>query len=140
MVMYINHIIWRFVEHKPDQYRMLDVRHDVMKNLILGDCDDLIKFILFGNKNDNKFVEDGNDKGDKDKVKKYEEFEIKHIPRSKFWKKKHKYIKDDDIDFFDNEKISNGNKPKNDMELAIFHCRRKIQYFQFYFIALFIIY
>ena len=50
MVMSINHIIWRFVEHKPDQYRFLDVRRDVMKNLILGDCDDLIKFILFGNK------------------------------------------------------------------------------------------
>ena len=45
MVMYINHTIWRFVKHKPDQYRLLDVRHDVMKNLILGDCDDLIKFV-----------------------------------------------------------------------------------------------
>jgi len=47
--MYINHIIWRFVDHNPDQFRLLDVRHNVMKNLILGDCDHLIKYILFGN-------------------------------------------------------------------------------------------
>src|SRR5688500_18142319 len=100
MVMYINHIIWKFVEHKPDQYRMLDVRHDIMKNLILGDCDDLIKFILFGNEKDNNSIKNGNDKDDKDEDKRNEEFKIKHIPRSKIWKKKHKYIKDDDIVLF----------------------------------------
>src|SRR5688500_5361015 len=112
MVMYINHIIWRFVKYKPDQYRLLDVRHDVMKNLIIGDCDDLIKFILFGNEEGNDSMKD--DKNDKDEGKKNEEFKIKHIPRTKFWKKKHEYTKDDDI----NEKIDV--KPKNDMELAIF--------------------
>src|SRR5688572_5888435 len=120
MVMYINHIIWRFVEHKPDQYRMLDIQHDIMKNLILGGCDDLIKFILFGNKNDgNSFVKDGNDEDDKDEDKMNE---IKHIPRRRFWKKEHKYTKDDDIFLFNDKKeISDYEKPKNDMELAIFH-------------------
>ena len=46
--MNIQHIVWRFAKHKPDQYRLLDVRHNIMKNLILGDCQHLIKFILFG--------------------------------------------------------------------------------------------
>lgn len=49
MVVYINNIIWRFIDHKPDEYRLLDVRHNVMRSLILGDSDHLIKFILFGN-------------------------------------------------------------------------------------------
>ncbi len=126
MVMYINHIIWRFVEHKPDEYRLLDVRHDVMKNLILGDCDDLIKFILFGNKKDNDSIKCGNNKDDKDEGKRNEKFKM-HIPRSKFWKKKHKYTKDDDIVLIDKEKmIPDKKKPKNDMELAIYHCRSKL--------------
>ncbi|PKK62319.1 hypothetical protein RhiirC2_759707, partial [Rhizophagus irregularis] len=55
MVAYINRIIWRFIKYKPDDFRLLDVRRNVMKNLILGDCDHLIKFILFGdNVNDEK--------------------------------------------------------------------------------------
>ena len=137
MVKSINHIIWRFVEHKPDQFRLLDVRHDVMKKLILGDCDDLIRFILFGNKNDNNSsITNGNDKGDKDEDEKNE---IKHIPRNRFWTKKHKYTKDDDIFLFDDETmVSDDEKPKNDMELAIFHCRRKFNLSNF--IMLFIIY
>ena len=119
MVIYINRIIWRFIEHKPDQYKSLDIRHNVMKNLILGDCNHLIKFILFGNKEDNN-------KDDKNEGKKNEEFKM-HIPRSKFWKKKHKYTKDDDIVPIDKEKmIPDKKKPKNDMELAIYHCRSKL--------------
>ena len=120
MAMYINHIIWRFVKHKPDQYRLLDVRHDVMKNLILGDCDDLIKFILFGNK-------EGNDSTkDTEEGKENEVFKIKHIPRTKFWIKKHKYTKDDDLVCGDDgkkKKLPDHKKPKNAMELAIFHCK-----------------
>src|SRR6185312_472841 len=61
MVIYIQHIIWRFVKHKPDQYRLLDVRHNIMKNLILGDCDHLIKFILFGDE-ENKDKNSNNEK------------------------------------------------------------------------------
>ncbi|PKY56127.1 hypothetical protein RhiirA4_476196 [Rhizophagus irregularis] len=64
-----------------------------MKNLILDDCDHLIKFILFGNDDDGK----------KAKL---------HIPRNIFWKKK-KYVDDDT----ESEKIMNV------MELAIYHCK-----------------
>ncbi|CAI2171840.1 19309_t:CDS:10 [Funneliformis geosporum] len=114
MIMYINHIVWRYIIQKPDQYRLLDVRHNVMKNLILGDCDLLIKFILFGNNsNDNEAKEEEN-------------FQVKHIPRSRSWQKKHKYIRDDDINPFNrNKKIKDHENivPGNDLELAIYHCR-----------------
>ncbi|CAG8486599.1 6665_t:CDS:10 [Funneliformis caledonium] len=117
-----QHIIWRFIEYKPDQYRLLDVRHNVMKNLILGDCVQLIKYILFG-KEDKKDSVDG-------------EFIIKHLPRRKFWKKnddldlsnkkdKNTYIKDEDLALFKKEVVGN-NRPRNDLELAIYYsCGRK---------------
>ncbi|CAB4479057.1 unnamed protein product [Rhizophagus irregularis] len=94
MVAYINRIIWRFIKYRPDDFKLLDVRHNVMKNLILGDCDHLIKFILFGNDDDDK------------KANKL------HIPRNTFWKKR-KYVDDDT----ESEEITNV------MELAIYHCK-----------------
>src|ERR1051325_1884617 len=117
MVAYISHIIWRFIRYKPNEYRFLDVRHNVMKNLILGDCDHLIKFILFG------------DEDDSDNQKK---FIIKHIPRSVLWKKNQEFVKDDDLDPFE-MKDDRSNEidrimPTNDMELAIYHCRGKISF------------
>ncbi|RIA86148.1 hypothetical protein C1645_856694 [Glomus cerebriforme] len=115
MVAYINHIIWRFIRYKPDEYRLLDVRHNVMKNLILGDCDHLIKFILFGNDDDNY------------KNGKKGKFIIKHIPRSMLWKKNRKFVKDDDLIPFEKEDDKSNEKdritPTNDMELAIYHCK-----------------
>jgi hypothetical protein len=96
MVAYINRIIWRFIKYEPDDFRLLDVRHNVMKNLVLGDCDHLIKFILFGNNDDNK------------------KFKKLHIPRNIIWKKR-KYINDDT----ENDEITNV------MELAIYHCKGK---------------
>ncbi|CAB4389940.1 unnamed protein product [Rhizophagus irregularis] len=50
MVTYIEHIIRIFAKYEPENFRLLDVRHNLMKSLILGDCDRLIKFILFGDK------------------------------------------------------------------------------------------
>ncbi|POG58583.1 hypothetical protein GLOIN_2v904925 [Rhizophagus irregularis DAOM 181602=DAOM 197198] len=97
MVAYINRIIWRFIKYRPDDFKLLDVRHNVMKNLILGDCDHLIKFILFGNDDDDK------------KANKL------HIPRNTFWKKR-KYVDDDT----ESEEITNV------MELAIYHCKGKL--------------
>ncbi|GBB91276.1 hypothetical protein RclHR1_18460001 [Rhizophagus clarus] len=94
MVAYINHIIWRFIKYKPDDFRLLDIRRNVMKNLILGDCDHLIKFILFGN-NDND-----------------ENINNLHIPRNTFWKKKRTIIND-----------TEEYEITNVMELAIHHCK-----------------
>ena len=72
-----------------------------MKHLILGDCDHLIKLILFGDENNN-----GNRK----------KFTTEHIPRSVLWKKNQEFAGDDD---FRHDRI----KPTNDLELAIYHCR-----------------
>src|SRR5436190_7946763 len=72
MVTYIKHIVWRFVKHQPDRFIMLDVRYNVMKNLILGDCDHLVKYILFGDKNEVN-ANDAN------------EHQIRHIPKCKSW-------------------------------------------------------
>ena len=109
--MYIEHIIWRFIKHQPEDYKLLDVRHNVMKNLILGDCNHLIKFILFGDDN----LGDDNIGGKFQKVEMiknilsddYGKDKCKiHIPKS--WPKKN-FIKYDNIEI------------ENDMELAIYH-------------------
>src|SRR5256885_15121880 len=107
MMMYITHIVWRFAKHKPENYKLLDVRHNVMKNLILGDCDHLIKFILFWNDNDS------DNKNCKTKQKR--KFTAKHIPRCELWKKGRAFVKNDDLIPFEknaDERI----KPTNDME------------------------
>ncbi|PKK76736.1 hypothetical protein RhiirC2_844931 [Rhizophagus irregularis] len=123
MVNYINHIIWRFIDHDPDQYRLLDVRHNVMKNLILGVCDHLIKYILFGNDEDNCPVCD--QCCNRGKMKQKEKFVIKHVPRSIIWKKDQCFVNDDDLDPFDRDNNSKSRKtvPTNDLELAIYHCK-----------------
>src|SRR4051794_18284942 len=113
MVAYISHIIWRFITNKPDEYKLLDVRHNVMKNLILGDCDHLIKFILFGDEDDS--------------------LKELHIPKSIPWNKHRDLVKDVDLKPFEN-KNDKSNKidetiPTNDMELAIYHCKGKISIF-----------
>ncbi|PKY16216.1 hypothetical protein RhiirB3_428551 [Rhizophagus irregularis] len=113
MVTYIEHIIRIFAKYEPENFRLLDVRHNLMKSLILGDCDRLIKFILFGDK-----------EGASENDIAYNE--LRHIPCNRIWPGK-KFLRDDDLDFgekkdytlIDNEKI----KPENNMELAIYHCK-----------------
>ncbi|GBB84949.1 hypothetical protein RclHR1_11530001 [Rhizophagus clarus] len=105
MVIYIRHIVWRFAKCKPEEFKLLDVRHNVMKKLILGDCSHLIKLILFGDKND-----------DKEK----EEPVIRHIPRSVSWPGKN-FIRDDDLRIDSNGLgLEDHERPENDMELAIY--------------------
>ncbi|PKC06819.1 hypothetical protein RhiirA5_481799 [Rhizophagus irregularis] len=109
MIMYIQHIVWRFAKCKPEEFKLLDVRHNVMKKLILGDCNYLIKLILFGDKS-NK--DNGNEKK--------EEFVIRHIPRSVSWPGK-EFIRDDDLRFNNGSLVLEDNeRPENDMELAIY--------------------
>ena len=61
-----------------------------MKNLILGDCDQLIKFILFGDE------EDSNQK---------KKFITKHTPRNILWNKNRAFVNDDDFKPFENELV-----------------------------------
>jgi hypothetical protein len=115
MVLYINNIIWRFIDHKPDEYRLLDVRYNVMRSLIFGDSDHLIKFILFGNEE--------NDNNNNDNVRHI------HIPRSTMWEKDQRFVSDDDLDHFEyrNDKSKpRKTVPTNDLELAIYHCKGNV--------------
>ncbi len=122
MITYIRHMVWRFAKHEPQNFKLLDVRHNIMKNLILGDCNHLIKFILFGDEEDEETV---------GKKKRQKEVDIRHIPSNKLWPGK-KFLMDDDLDFdqFDRKEELTDNetfKPKNNMELAIYHCKGKFQ-------------
>ena len=87
MVTYIKQIIWKFVKYEPVQFKLLDVRHSVMKNLILGDCDQLIRFILFGDEDDNQ----------------KKKFITRHTPRNALWNKNREFGKDDDFKLFENK-------------------------------------
>ncbi|UZO28674.1 uncharacterized protein OCT59_022189 [Rhizophagus irregularis] len=112
MITYIELIVWKFAKLEPQNFRLLDIRHNIMKSLILSDCDDLIKYVLFGNEESigNKVVHD----------------EPRHILRNNLWPKR-SFLKEDDLDFA--EKIDYGLKetikPENNMELAIYHCKGK---------------
>ncbi|RGB26315.1 hypothetical protein C1646_770594 [Rhizophagus diaphanus] len=121
---YIKHIIWKFAKHEPENFKLLCVRYNIMKILILSDCDHLIKFILFGDEKLDDYNE--NFKGQK-------EVEPRYIPSNKLWPRK-KFLIDDDLYFNkgngkpkDNDKLKDNEKiePKNNMELAIYHCRGK---------------
>ncbi|CAB5320432.1 unnamed protein product [Rhizophagus irregularis] len=101
---YIEHIIWRFAKYEPEKFRLLDVRYNLMKSLILADCDRLIKFILFG------YEETAKNKID-----------YRHVPSNKLWPGK-KFLKDDDFNF-GGERDHELKIPENNMELAIYYCR-----------------
>jgi hypothetical protein len=90
-----------------------------MKNLILSDCNQLIKFILF---EDDEINENQNSRKEK-KQKKV----IRHIPRNKLWLRK-KFLMKDDLELLvEGGKIKEKKslKPENNMELAIYHCKSK---------------
>jgi hypothetical protein len=78
-----------------------------MRSLILGDCDHLIKFILFGDEGniDSKNVSDN----EKEKEERQKEIEIRHIPRNKLWP-------------------GETQTRYNVMESAIDHCRGKFRF------------
>ncbi|CAJ0879355.1 8521_t:CDS:10 [Entrophospora sp. SA101] len=48
MLEFITKIIWRFVDNKPEMWKLIDVRYDLMSKLVRGGSNSLIKFILFG--------------------------------------------------------------------------------------------
>ncbi|CAG8716744.1 12529_t:CDS:10 [Rhizophagus irregularis] len=48
----ISYIIWRFIKNKPNIWRLMDVRFDIMAKVIIGGSNTLIKYILFGDGKD----------------------------------------------------------------------------------------
>ncbi|CAG8659395.1 21020_t:CDS:10 [Rhizophagus irregularis] len=101
---YIEHIIWKFAKYEPENFRLLDIRYNLMKSLILADCDRLIKFILFG------YEETAKNKID-----------YRHVPSNKLWPGK-KFLKEDDLNFSKRDELK---KPENKMELTIYYCKNK---------------
>ena len=43
-------LIWRFIKKRPDVWKLMDIRYDVMSSIIIGGSTFLIKYILFGEK------------------------------------------------------------------------------------------
>ncbi|GBC18552.2 hypothetical protein GLOIN_2v1769895 [Rhizophagus irregularis DAOM 181602=DAOM 197198] len=138
IISYIKHIVWRFAKHEPENFKLLDVRYNIMKNLILSDCDQLINFILFGDddnedrngkvckvckeKKENEKEENENEGKEKEKIQR--QVAIRHIPRNKLWLGK-KFLTKGDLDFEGKDWIKENEslEPKNNMELAIYHCK-----------------
>src|SRR5437764_11560271 len=53
----ISYIIWRFIKNKPDIWRLIDVRYDIMAKIIIGGSLTLVKYILFGDeKKKNRYL------------------------------------------------------------------------------------
>ncbi|CAH1771288.1 2116_t:CDS:1, partial [Entrophospora sp. SA101] len=48
MYEYIVKIILKFIRDKPEIWRLMDTRYEIMSNLINGGVNSLIKYILFG--------------------------------------------------------------------------------------------
>ncbi|GET57451.1 hypothetical protein GLOIN_2v1769888 [Rhizophagus irregularis DAOM 181602=DAOM 197198] len=113
MFSYIEHIVWKFAKYEPENFRLLDVRYNVMKNLILGDCDYLIKFILFG-----------------DEEETTESSVVRHIPNSELWPGK-MFLRDDDLDFDESNDMLIGRELKDTNAIAYFleyYSRRATNY------------
>ncbi|CAG8590670.1 2898_t:CDS:10 [Funneliformis caledonium] len=83
-----NRIIWRFIKKRPEVWRLMDIRFNVMANLIRGGACYLIKFILFGDDND-LIIKDKKQlkqiEADKKKNKLFNKKLTLHIPRTKKW-------------------------------------------------------
>ncbi|RIA89799.1 hypothetical protein C1645_824254 [Glomus cerebriforme] len=51
LVNMISLLIWRFIKKRPEIWKLMDIRYDVMGNIIIGGSTFLVKYILFGEKN-----------------------------------------------------------------------------------------
>ncbi|CAI2168588.1 18803_t:CDS:2 [Funneliformis geosporum] len=83
-----NRIIWRFIKKRPEVWRLMDIRFNVMANLINGGATYLIKFILFGEESDEIIKDKKHSKkheANKNKNKLYNNKLTLHIPRTKKW-------------------------------------------------------
>ncbi|RIA94098.1 hypothetical protein C1645_866204 [Glomus cerebriforme] len=68
----ISYIIWRFIKNKPNTWRLMDIRYDIMAKIIIGGSNTLVRYILFGDgkeKNWNLHVPRIHRWDDKDEIK-----------------------------------------------------------------------
>ena len=94
-----------------------------MKHLILGDCDYLIKYILFEDSSKNEKDEETKEKisNEKREIQNKSEIKCLSIPTNTLWPG------EELDDLVPDDKLEEIN-PKNNMELAICHCKGKFDY------------
>jgi hypothetical protein len=104
----ISLVIWRFIKKKPDIWKLIDVRYDVMKNIIIGGSTFLVKYILFGEKEKDLHL---------------------HVPQIKRWEDGKIYVKEKreqnvkSIQNDDNEQEEINDK-LTDLQVAIRSCSK----------------
>ncbi|PKY41679.1 hypothetical protein RhiirA4_441462 [Rhizophagus irregularis] len=118
IISYIKHIVWRFAKHEPENFKLLDVRYNIMKNKNGKVCK------VCKEKKENEIEENENENEEKEKEKRQRQVAIRHIPRNKLWLGK-KFLMKGDLDFEGKDWIKENEslEPKNNMELAIYHCK-----------------
>ncbi|PKY44325.1 hypothetical protein RhiirA4_513369 [Rhizophagus irregularis] len=102
----ISLVIWRFIKKNPVVWKLIDVRHDVMRNIIIGGSTFLVKYILFGEKDTHL-----------------------HIPQIKRWEDDTIYVKEKIVeqnvesiqDEYDRQEI---NDKLTDLQVAIRFCSK----------------
>ncbi|CAB4389248.1 unnamed protein product [Rhizophagus irregularis] len=100
----ISYIIWRFIKNKPNIWRLMDVRFDIMAKVIIGGSNTLIKYILFG---------DGKDKN----------WNL-HIPKINRWENEdEKKFKIETIEKKGETRI----KSLSDLQIAIRLCKKGLE-------------
>src|SRR5947207_1728265 len=104
----ITYIIWRFIKNKPDIWRLMDARFDVMAKIIIGGSNALVKYILFG---------DGSDKN-----------RNLHVPRLHSHRWDYREEKEEKIPKNRNEKVEEKEerinvKKLSDLQIAIRLCK-----------------
>ncbi|PKY27321.1 hypothetical protein RhiirB3_473421 [Rhizophagus irregularis] len=102
----ISLVIWRFIKKNPVVWKLIDVRYDVMRNIIIGGSTFLVKYILFGEKDTHL-----------------------HIPQIKRWEDDTIYVKEKIVeqnvesiqDEYDRHEI---NDKLTDLQVAICFCSK----------------
>ncbi|PKC12005.1 hypothetical protein RhiirA5_397165 [Rhizophagus irregularis] len=102
----ISLVIWRFIKKNPVVWKLIDVRYDVMRNIIIGGSTFLVKYILFGEKDTHL-----------------------HIPQIKRWEDDTIYVKEKIVeqnvesiqDEYDRQEI---NDKLTDLQVAICFCSK----------------
>jgi hypothetical protein len=101
-----EHIIYTissFIKHKPDIWRLMDARFNVMAKIIIGGSNALVKYILFG---------DGSERNPN-----------LHIPRLYRWDEKEDKFKEC---YKNSEREKMNIEALNDLQIAIRLCKQGI--------------
>ncbi|CAI2186997.1 17156_t:CDS:2, partial [Funneliformis geosporum] len=115
---YISLLIWKFIKKKQETWKLLDVRYNVMSDVIIGASTFLIKFILLDEIENNKEEEKTGNK------------RLLHIPQVRRWNNNIvdvKVHKEPNVEQMDNEKellLNYESTGLTDLQIAIRLCSK----------------